>query len=123
MNLAQILSQELENGLKAMAGTKVYGASDDLIEVEGEITGEVGCYGTDDRDKGVLLMFSDGTVLEVKYGKNDEAIWQVKALKKGSLFIGIEECDNEDADPYSDIATFKPGIKWAYAATEWERVK
>lgn len=108
---------------KPETGTIVYGTSDDLIEVDGEIGGEVGCYGTDDAEHGVLLMFSDATVLEVKYGKNDEAIWEVKVLKKGELFVGIDQCDNDDADPYSDVATFKAGLKWAYAATEWEKVK
>ena len=46
--------------------TKCYGASDDLVEVEGDVNGEVGSYGTDDRDRGVLMIFSDGTLLEVK---------------------------------------------------------
>lgn len=64
-------------------GTIVYGSSDDLIEVEGgKCAGEVGCYGTDNREHGVLLVFSDGTLLEVKYGKNDEGIWEVKLVKK-----------------------------------------
>lgn len=103
--------------------TEVYGASDDLIEFEGDFEGEVGCYGTDDRDRGVLVMMSDGTVLEVKYGKNGDAIWEVKVLKKGSLFDRVELCDSEDADPYSDVAHFKDGIKWAYAATsDWDQV-
>ncbi len=109
--------------MKVYGGMKVYGASDDLIEFEGDFTGEVGCYGTDDREHGVLVMFSDGTLLEVKYGKNDEGIWEIRLIKTGSLFVGIEQCDDEDATPYSDIATFRDGIKWAYAATEWQKVK
>lgn len=103
--------------------TTVYGTSDDLIEFEGDFTGEIGCYGTDDKDKGVLVVLSDGTLLEVKYGKNDEGIWEVKVLKKGTHFEKLDPCDNDDADPYSDVAHFKAGIKWAYAATEWEKVK
>lgn len=103
--------------------TKVYGASDDLIEFDGDFKGEVGCYGTDDSEQGVLVVLSDGTVLEVKYGKNDEAIWEVKALKKGTLLDRIDQCDDSDADPYSDVAHFSNGIKWAYAATDWEKVK
>lgn len=103
--------------------TKVYGASDDLIEVDGDIRGEVGCYGTGDKEIGVLIVLSDGTLLDVKYGKNDSGIWGVKLVKKGSLFVRIDQCDDEDADPYSDVAHFKDGIKWAYAATEWEPVK
>lgn len=103
--------------------TKVYGASDDLIEFDGDFTGEVGCYGTDDRDHGVLVTMSDGTLLEVKYGKNDEGIWEVKVIKKGELFERIDQCDSEDASPHSDVAHFKAGIKWAYAATgDWEKV-
>lgn len=102
--------------------TKVYGASDDLIEFEGDFSGEVGCYGTDDNERGVLVVMSDGTLLEAKYGKNDDAIWGIKVVKKGTLFDKVDQCDDSDADPHSDVAHFKSGIKWAYAATEWEKV-
>ena len=30
---------------------KIYGTSDDLIEFEGDVDGEVGCYGTDDAER------------------------------------------------------------------------
>lgn len=103
--------------------TKIYGASDDLVEFEGDFFGEVGSYGTDDREKGVLVMVSDGTVLEVKYGKSLGAIWEVKLLKRGVLFDRIDLCVDEDAHPYSDVAHFNDGVKWAYAAKEdWEVV-
>jgi hypothetical protein len=102
--------------------TRVYGASDDLIEIEGDYTGEVSAYGTDDNERGVLLVFSDGTLLEVKYGKSDAGIWGVTLVKKGTLFKSIEQCDDEDSDPHSDVATFADGIQWVYAATEWEKV-
>ena len=104
-----------------MSGTKVYGASDDLIEIEGDYTGEYNCYGTDDSDKGVLLVFSDGTLLEVKYGKGDECIWAITLLKKGSLFDRIDLCEVESEEGHSDIAYFKPGIKFVYAAQDWEK--
>jgi len=104
--------------------TKIYGASDDLVEFEGDFSGEVGSYGTDDREKGVLVIVSDGTVLEVKYGKNDDAIWEVKLLKKGNLFDRIDLCVDSDARPHSDVAYFNEGVKWAYAAKEdWEVVR
>ena len=103
-------------------GTKIYGESDDLIEARGDVRGEVGCYGTDDREHGVLLMFSDGTLLEVKYGKADMGIWGVTLIKAGELFEKIDQCNDEDADPYSDIAYFKDGLKWAYAAKDWQKV-
>ena len=103
--------------------TRVYGASDDLIEFEGDVRGEVGCYGTDEQEHGVLLVFSDGTVLEAKYGKASQGIWAITVLAKGGLFAAIELCDDEKEDPYSDQVTFKDGLKWAYAAKEWELVK
>lgn len=102
--------------------TKIYGASDDLIEFEGDVSGEVGCYGTDD-GKGVMVICSDGTILEVKYGKMDLGIWGIVAHKKGDLFDRIESCEDEDAQPHSDVVFFKTGLKSAYAATQWERVK
>jgi len=103
--------------------TKIYGASDDLIEFEGDVIGEVGQYGTDDREHGVLIILSDGTLLEVKYGKGAMAIWGIALIKVGDLFDHLEACSDEDIDPHSDIAYFKDGLKWGYAATEWERVK
>lgn len=107
-----------------MSVTIVYGCSDDLIEVEGgKASGEVGCYGTDGRDKGVLLIFDDGTILEVKYGKNDEAIWGIKARAKGEAFDRIDECNDPDADVYSDQAHFNRSMEWCYAATEWEKAR
>ena len=97
--------------------TKIYGASDDLIEFDGDVDGEVGCYGTDDDKQGVLLVCSDGTLLEVKYGKGEMAIWAVLVIKSGDLFDCVDICDDEDAKIYSDVACFKDGLKWVYAAT------
>jgi len=107
-----------------MAGTKIYGASDDLIEFDGDVRGEVDCYGTDDDGHpGILIFCSDGTILNIKYGKADRAIWQVVVVKEGTLFDKLNSCDDEDDNPHSDVAVFQPGLKWAYAAKEWERVK
>jgi hypothetical protein len=103
--------------------TKIYGVSDDLIEFEGDVTGEVGCYTSTKDEKPVLVICSDGTLLIVSYGKADLGIWAINKTQQGSLFLGITPCTSEDADPYSDVAHFRDGLKWAYAATEWGRVK
>ena len=103
--------------------TRIYGASDDLIEFEGDVEGEVNAIGTDRKGEGVLVFCSDGTLLVVQYGKNDDAIWGIVVRAKGTLFDRMEECFDSDADPYSDQAFFKDGLKWAYAANEWERVE
>lgn len=101
--------------------TRVYGTSDDLVEIEGgKASGEIGCYGTDDRDQGVLLIFDDGTLLEVKYCKRHRGVWGIDCLRSGEAFDHIEACDDDDADPYSDQAFFKLPMKWCCAATEWQ---
>jgi len=102
--------------------TKIYGCSDDLIESEGDVSGEMDYIGTDDKEQGALLMCSDGTLLEVKYGKAGMGVWEVKLINQGSLFEKIDICTDEDAEIYSDIAYFTDGLKWIYAAKEWERL-
>lgn len=101
-----------------MSGTKIYGASDDLIEVEGELLAEAG-----GGDEPALLVCSDGTLLEIKYGKGPLAVWQIVTMRKGELFERIEYCDDEDADPHSDVAIFKPGLKWVIRARDYERME
>ena len=104
--------------------TEIYGASDDLIEFEGDFRGEVGCYGTDEEEhSGVLVVVSDGTVLKVKYCGRVPGVWEVAPLRKGTLFDRIDHCDDEDAKRHSDTAVFRDGVKWAYAAAEWEAVQ
>ena len=94
--------------------TEVYGASDDLIEFDGDVDGEV--YGGDDP---TLLICSDGTLLSIKYGKEHLAIWGITLLHQGSLLERIDLCLDQDADRYSDTAHFVDGLKWAYAASKW----
>jgi hypothetical protein len=103
--------------------TKVYGSSDDLVEMEGDVEAEVNHITKGEYDPGVLLACSDGTMLAVRYGKQERGIWEIKALRRGDLFIGIEECEDEDADVYSDVATFQDGLKWIYSATNFHRAR
>ena len=51
---------------------KVYGVSDDLVEIEGSSywEDEIGCY-----DKDVRIWFCDGTVIRIRYA--DGGIWQI----------------------------------------------
>ncbi len=104
-------------------GNCVYGASDDLIEIEGEISVEVSYW--HERDDGPALVFMpDGTILSVIYGKPGfDGVWGVSLVKQGTHFDRIDVCTDEDADIYSDVAYFKEGLKKlgkAYVATKWE---
>jgi hypothetical protein len=106
-----------------MMTTRIYGASDDLVEIEGDIYEEIGCYGTDDRPVGVLLAFSDGTILEAKYGKLGLGIWEVKTHRSGDLLKSVDFCTSEDAKPYSDVANFRDGLEWVISCRKsWEKI-
>lgn len=102
--------------------TRIFGDSDDLIEAEGDVSGEVGFY-QPASDPPCLLICSDGSLLEAKYGKPMGGIWEIKAVVRGSLLQSIETCADEDADPHSDVAVFSDGLKWVIAAREWQRVE
>lgn len=92
---------------------KVYGCSDDLVEIEGSAykEDEIGCY-----DQDVRIRFVDGTVIRVSYPKRTllgeyVAIWGIKIEKRGTANYHLELCDNEDADLYSDVFTIDAEVK------------
>lgn len=81
---------------------KVYGCSDDLVEIEGSKykEDEIGCFEYD-----VRLWFDDGTVIRIGYPKRDKAIWFITIVTRGSKVGKVEVCNDEDAPIYSDIYT------------------
>lgn len=87
---------------------KVYGASDDLCEIEGSAYKEyeIGCYESD-----VRIRFVDGTIIRVGYPKQDAAIWWIEIEKQGTAAHTLTVCDNEDTMPYSDIFEIDAEIK------------
>lgn len=102
--------------------TQIYGVSDDLIEVDGDVRGESNYY-CGNSEHGSLLICSDGTVLEIRYGKAEMAIWGIQVIQKGTLFDSFDICTDESAARYSDTVYFKDGLKWVYAAQKWEKIR
>lgn len=94
---------------------KIYGASDDLIEIEGDIREEFG-----PPDGPVLLGFSDGTVLQVQYGAGGNAFWRITPIIYGSASYSKTEATDED-ERYSDVVTLDGDIKWVMLSTCWAR--
>ena len=90
---------------------KVYGASDDLVEIEGSEYpyDEIGCYNTD-----VKIEFADDTVIQVHYGKDNDTkgIWAITVLNKGSAYQELFRCNDENAKIYSDIFLIGAEVKW-----------
>ena len=92
--------------------TKAYGTSDDLVEVEGDFSEEFGHWRKD-----TVLQFSDGTILRFHYGKvifpideQEQAIWSIEVVEKGSLFKSFHSCMDPDDEIYSDVVVFEDGI-------------
>ena len=87
---------------------KVYGCSDDLVEIEGSTCEEdgIGCY-----DRDVLIYFVDGTVIRVHYGKPGLGVWKITVEEQGSAPHILSECEDEDADIYSDIFEISAEIR------------
>lgn len=82
--------------------TKVYGWSDDLVEVKTEKNiypyDEIGCF-----DSMVRILFTDNTIIHVEYGKDGKGIWKIEVIHKGDAKQKLTICDDEYADIYSDI--------------------
>lgn len=90
-----------------MSETKIYGASDDLIELSGQIEEEFPAY-TSEEDGSHILAFSDGTLLEVTY--DDDGIWRIKRLVSGSCDFKHKPGSVENDVP--DEATLIGDLRW-----------
>lgn len=101
--------------------TVIYGASDDLIEVEGDVRGEAtASYGAEDR-AGDLLVCSDGTLLAILF--DSDGVWRIKPHVKGPLFDSVDQAPVNDESNYSDRASLRDGLKWVYVCRgEWIRL-
>ena len=99
---------------------KVYGASDDLIEVEGDVSEEFSAP----RDERAVLGFSTGQVVGIQYDK--DGCWRIHPLGGSGIEIvhagGPDAEEREDGTPgYSDVATIPGTVTWVVLGTEWAR--
>jgi len=107
-----------------MAEITVYGASDDLIEIEGDIREEFTAkrFGPNANHEGGLLAFSDGTVLEVLYAI--EGVWRIRKLASGRAAYSNDEDPGDDEARYSDRVTLigdAEDLRWCVFGTRIER--
>lgn len=87
---------------------RVYGRSDDLVEIEGSdyCEDEIGCYNED-----VIIVFEDGTQIRVGYSKGNIAVWYIVVECEGTAEHNLCICNDENADIYSDIFEIDSEIK------------
>lgn len=98
-----------------MSITKIYGASDDLIEIEGAVSDEITCY-----DEKTNFSASDGTKGTISY--DDDGQWRIEVKEQGDKFSGLVRSVGEDnkhifpdavgCTSYSDVLVLKEGIEW-----------
>ena len=86
--------------------TKIYGYSDDLIIMEGQIEGERDCY--HESKVGVSFRCSDGTKGIIKR----ECDWKITLSEKGKLFKSNEFIVDEEENIHSDMLILGEGIEW-----------
>lgn len=82
----------------------VYGASDDLVEVDGAISEE---FNAASGEEG-LLAFSDGTVLRYRYS----GVWRFTPVSRGTARVEIVQCPEDDDRNYSDRVTLSGEVRW-----------
>lgn len=96
---------------------KIYGASDDLIEIVGDWEDEIAYAGDDgESNDWPTLALSDGTLLRVCY----DGCWRFAVLIAGSVPFTRVDAEAEEKSGsrpdgtgwYSDVLTFDGDIKW-----------
>ena len=95
-----------------MAHIEVYGCSDDLIEVDGDIRDEHGRFAV---GQWSFVVFSDGTVLRVGYSTDKSGNWRVERIREGAAtfnHVSAELRQVEDEDEYSDVGVLDGPIEW-----------
>ncbi|GHG97377.1 hypothetical protein ACFORH_42755 [Amycolatopsis roodepoortensis] len=90
---------------------KIYGASDDLIEVDGDIRAEFPV--TDTGEDGVLLAVSSGVVIRIRY----RTCWRIDLVTGAG--VEIVPCPEDDEDNYSDVATITDPVTWIVCRDEF----
>lgn len=93
-----------------MNTTTITGASDDLIELDGQIREEFSHYARDDDDQGCLLAFSDGTLLSIKY----DGVWRIARMAKGSCEYA--HAPGSEVDDTNDVVTLIGDLRWCVFA-------
>lgn len=91
----------------------VYGASDDTIQVVGDIREEF--YWNDALP--AYLRFSNGVVLRVIWF----TVWRILPVERADL-VQVVECPEDDEDNYSDKATVSGNVSWVVCGSAWSGV-
>ncbi len=103
---AQLCEDEAPEAEEAPTTIRIFGASDDLVEVEGDIIEEF-AYQPDGKEPG-FIGCSDGTIMTIDFGAG--GIWRINKLREGHA--NFEKIEGKDDDQHSDVVTLSGSIRW-----------
>jgi hypothetical protein len=99
---------------------RIWGASDDLLEVDGDVYEEFSVYGTAS-DEPLFVAVSDGSLWKVTY--DDDGCWRVASVVVGANKHTRIEADGVEAEDradgtcgYSDVVTIQGDVAWVALA-------
>lgn len=95
--------------------TTIYGASDDLIEIEGDISEEFPAYNL---HEDAVIGASNGVLLRVRY--DDDGVWRLTPIH-GADRVTITVAPVDDDDNYSDRAVITDPVGWVVLGTQHAR--
>jgi len=97
----------------------IYGASDDLIEIDGTSfpAEEFNVY-LDTPSDSLILAVSDGTLLRVR--RDEDGVWRFTPVVVGSAGVSIEQ--GQDDRRHSDLVTLTgDDLRWVVLGTQIAR--
>lgn len=97
--------------------TKIYGASDDLIEIDGDVYEEFGAWSHDQDAQ--YVAFSNGVLLRIQYTDDGDGIWRITPVSGPTDSVTIAQCAVDDPDHYSDVATITDPLAWVAHANAY----
>lgn len=91
---------------------KIFGHSDDLIEVKGDILKEFYVHNGYWR----LVTASNGVLLRIQL--TDAGVWRIQPLA-GADRVVVVQAPEDDEDNYFDIATIAGDVEWVACGNDW----
>ena len=82
----------------------IYGASDDLIEVEGDVRDE---FYADEMN---LIATSNGVAIRIHYSQ--AGVWRIEFVGGDQSLVTITQAPEDDDDNYSDTCIISGDVKW-----------
>jgi hypothetical protein len=99
-----------------VAKISVTAASDDLIEIRGDISEEFSWFAANSDDERRYLGFSDGTVLSVQY--DDDGIWRFSRVATGSA--NFTKIEGDVAADKNDEVVLEGDVAWCLFGKAFE---